>query len=403
MNDKSKDTMIHESPELVLMYHGKIYELNKTPFIIGRDPNLSDFCIDSKTVSRSHIRLTQTEGRWYLEDLHSSSGTILNGIKIDLSRKYEIVPNDCVELSDVSFDVFSVNNQQTAKTKEDELNRNVKQSHSDKSTTRKEVEIKTEKQMEKIDGNRSSKNLKPGKGPIFGKQIKKDDSPRELNHFKATIKQFLNENNLDQKGISRLKKIIELAHHLPKDELLIKNSVQAIVDDYLKKSTPVARTVQNEENSKIEGRKVPADHSQNRHTVVENENGHHQKYKLSDVNGSTSKPIKNKLNQNRDGTTTGLVFHPVKVEGDWIEIPVSKIPFTIGKGPENVDFVLHAAGISRSHCLVSFHDGFYHISDLGSTNGMSLNEKPLKSNKNYRIKNGDSVSFGVNQFYLEVP
>lgn len=392
MNEKNKDTMKNECAELVLVYNGKIYKLNKTPFIIGRDPNSSDFCIDKKTISRNHAKLTKTEGRWYLEDLHSSSGTNLNGIKIDPSRKYEIVPNDCVELSDVSFDVLSVNNQLSI---EDELiNSNMQGSHPNKSTNWKDVEIKTEKQMEKINGNRSSKNFNTGSGLTFGNKIKKDASPREFNHFKAVIKQFLNENSFDQKGLSRLKKIIELAHQLPNDELFIKNSVQEIMDDYLKKSTPVARTVEKEASSKTEGRKVPDSQSQDRH---------HQKYKHSDANGSIAKPMNNNVNQNMDGTTLGPVFHPVKVEGDWIEIPVSKIPFTIGKGPENVDFVLNAAGISRSHCLVSFHDGVYHITDLGSTNGMSLNKKPLKANNNYKIKNGDSVSLGVNQFYIEVP
>lgn len=403
MNDKNKNTLKNESAELVLMYLGKLYELNKTPFIIGRDPNSSNFYIDNKTVSRNHAQLTKTEGRWYLEDLRSSSGTILNGIKLDPSRKYEIVPNDCIELSDASLDVLSVNNQQTVKSEQDELNNNVQASQPDINTNPEDMEIKTEKQMKKIQGNQSSSNLNPAGGTTLGKQIKKNDFTGDLNHFKATLKQFLNENTLDQKGMSRLKKIIELAHRLPENEVGLKNSVQEIIDEYSKKSTLVASMAKNKKTSNTESEKGLSPKSKDRHTVVGHENGHHQNYRHSDATVSIAKPIKSVPNQKADGAAKRPIFHPVKVEGDWLEIPVSKIPFTIGRGPENVDFVLRAAGISRSHCLVSFHDGFYHISDLGSTNGMSLNKKPLKPNSNYKIKNGDSVSFGVNQFYLEVP
>ena len=137
--------------------------------------------------------------------------------------------------------------------------------------------------MEKIDGNRSLKNHNPGSGLTFGKQIKKDTFPRELNYFKTALKQFLKENDLDQKGMSRLNKIIELAHGLPKDELVIKTAVQEVLDDYLKNSTPVARTVEKEETSKTEGRKVSGSQSQDRH---------HQKYKHSDANGSASEDEK---------------------------------------------------------------------------------------------------------------
>ena len=385
--------MKNECVELVLMHQGKIYELSKTPFIIGRDPDSSDFCIDNRTISRNHAKLTQTEGRWYLEDLQSNSGIILNGIAIDPSRKYEIVPNDCLELADVGLTVLSVNNQQMLKSEEGKLNSNEPGPHPDKSTNREDVEIKTEKQMKTIQGNRSLKNQHPGSGTASGKHIKKNDANRELSHFKTALKQFLSENDLDQKGMSRLNKIIELAHHLPNDELAIKNSVQEIMNGYSKKAIPVARMAEGQEDSKIQEQKILASQSQDHN---------HSHHKHADASGFMAKSMKNEMNQ-KSGTAKGPVFHPVKVEGDWIEIPVSKIPFTIGRGPENVDFVLHAAGISRSHCLVSFHDDFYHISDLGSTNGMSLNKKPLKANNNYKIKNGDSVSLGVNQFYVEVP
>lgn len=361
MNEKNNNNI---KSDLVLMYEGKIYELNVSPFILGRDPNSSDFYINHKTVSRNHSQLIQTDGSWYLEDLNSSSGTILNGVNIEPSRKYQIVAGDCLELSDVILDVLSVNTQPVGKISEDDI-----------PDSQEKVEIKTEKQMKRIQGNKNFKNNSGSEGTGPGRFLKKDDGLREINHFKSTLRQFLSENNLDPKAISRLKKIIELTQRLTLDEAGLKNMVQEVIDEGSKKPAPSVATPGSVTEAKAPREKEVIHKSPERPSTAGVQNG----------------------------TAKLPVFHPVKVEGDWIEIPVSKIPFTIGRGPDNVDFVLRATGISRSHCLVSFHDSSYHISDLGSTNGSFLNKKPLKPNDNYVIKNGDSVSFGVNQFYVEIP
>nr|WP_320025814.1 FHA domain-containing protein [uncultured Acetobacterium sp.] len=360
MNEKNKDNV---KSDLVLMYDGKIYELNMNPFILGRDPNSSDFYINNKTVSRNHGQLTQTDGIWYLEDMNSSSGTILNGVRIEPLRKYQVVAGDCLELSDVVLEVLPVSTQTIGKINEDEF-------HDDQV----EVEIKTEKQMKRIQGSRSFKNNSGTEGTGAGRFFKKDEGLRVMNHFKSTLRQFLNENTLDQKAISRLKKIIELTQRLTVDEAVIENIVQEIINEDSKKTASAVPTPELVTKTKVPGAKEKI-----------------QKSQQPPVPGGV-----------QNGTAKLPMFHPVKVEGDWIEIPVSKIPFTIGRGPDNVDFVLRATGISRSHCLVSFHDGSYHISDLGSTNGILLNKKQLKPNDNYVIKNGDSVSFGINQFYVEI-
>ncbi len=45
--------------------------------IIGRDPNVQ-CVIDSKTVSTHHARLNFDRGQWWVEDLESTNGTLLN-------------------------------------------------------------------------------------------------------------------------------------------------------------------------------------------------------------------------------------------------------------------------------------------------------------------------------------
>ncbi len=57
------------------------YESNATSIILGRDES-ADFRIPLSTVSRQHIRITETDGVHFIEDLGSTHGTMLNGIKL---------------------------------------------------------------------------------------------------------------------------------------------------------------------------------------------------------------------------------------------------------------------------------------------------------------------------------
>jgi pSer/pThr/pTyr-binding forkhead associated (FHA) protein len=356
-NDFRKDVS-----EWALLENGRLYKLNKSPFIIGRDPKTVDLYLDRKTVSRNQVQLTEINGKWYLEDMNSSSGVWLNGGRINIAQQYALDPKDRIEFSDFIFTFLCVKNG------EDSLVNNVEYGTVDQ-------------EMKSFDAQNSSFS-KPLSTQV-AKFSKQSNINRELNHFKATLEVFLKENTLDQKALSRLRKLILLAQRQSDQEAVIENVMDDVFSSYSGYPAESKKTSQPQSGSQSD--KIDLDDDQ-------------QKKGNTNVNSSTG--------QNQQavaGRIKGPVFHPVKIEGDWIKIPVTKIPFTIGRGPDNVDFAFRATGISRSHCLVSFYDGFYHISDLGSTNGIYLNKRRIKPNKDYRVKNGDTVSLGVNQFYLELP
>ena len=61
---------------------------------LGRDPH-SDIYLENETVSAQHARLSYHHGQWWLEDLESRNGTMLNGETVDTATI--IVNNDKIQ------------------------------------------------------------------------------------------------------------------------------------------------------------------------------------------------------------------------------------------------------------------------------------------------------------------
>ncbi|MBV9256657.1 MAG: protein kinase [Ktedonobacteraceae bacterium] len=60
---------------------GRSYRFHQDVTTIGRI-NGNDMVISERTVSRRHARLWFADGRWYLEDLQSANGTLVNNVRI---------------------------------------------------------------------------------------------------------------------------------------------------------------------------------------------------------------------------------------------------------------------------------------------------------------------------------
>jgi serine/threonine protein kinase len=60
---------------------GRSYRFHQDVTTIGRT-NGNDLVISGRTVSRRHARILFAEGRWYLEDLQSANGTLVNNVRI---------------------------------------------------------------------------------------------------------------------------------------------------------------------------------------------------------------------------------------------------------------------------------------------------------------------------------
>ncbi len=101
------------------------------------------------------------------------------------------------------------------------------------------------------------------------------------------------------------------------------------------------------------------------------------------------------------------VVEPVRAA--W-EMPVQQNPMLLGRASEaegyrpDFDMTFYDEGdyVSRRHARITSGRGGYFISDLGSSNGTTVNGQTLIPNRAYRLRNGDRIRVGlvVIQFWL---
>ena len=74
-----------------------------TEVTLGRDPTCECTLI-SETVSARHARFTYHHGQWWLEDLNSTNGTIINGQP--LTTAIVVIPGDQIHCGDIQINIL---------------------------------------------------------------------------------------------------------------------------------------------------------------------------------------------------------------------------------------------------------------------------------------------------------
>jgi len=72
-------------PAQTRLRHGEIIPI-RSGITIGRE-NGNDLVVDEDTVSSQHSRLVMRDGRWWIEDLGSTNGTLVNEAQIRRSKQ----------------------------------------------------------------------------------------------------------------------------------------------------------------------------------------------------------------------------------------------------------------------------------------------------------------------------
>lgn len=83
---------------------GEKIELSKPSFVLGKNPEKSDYAVaDNTNISRVHAVITMRNGRYYVMDQNSTNGTFINGRIIKAGQETEILPGDCLMLANEEF------------------------------------------------------------------------------------------------------------------------------------------------------------------------------------------------------------------------------------------------------------------------------------------------------------
>jgi phosphoserine phosphatase RsbU/P len=82
---------------------GERHALGPDKAILGRHPDC-DIVLDSGSVSRQHAEITSLDGEFYIQDLGSRNGTIVNGQAIQ--AKHKLQDGDRLKICDLSFAFF---------------------------------------------------------------------------------------------------------------------------------------------------------------------------------------------------------------------------------------------------------------------------------------------------------
>ncbi len=77
-------------------------------WIFGRDET-ADIMVDNPNISREHFKISESEGKYYIKDLKSSNGTLLNDKELSTGKKYPIQSGDVIYILDIEI-VFEIKN-----------------------------------------------------------------------------------------------------------------------------------------------------------------------------------------------------------------------------------------------------------------------------------------------------
>ncbi len=82
--------------------------VNKNDFTIGKKAELVDGVVSfNKMISRSHCKITQSGGQYYITDLQSANGTFVNHIRIQPNKAYPIKIGDIIRLANSDFQIVA--------------------------------------------------------------------------------------------------------------------------------------------------------------------------------------------------------------------------------------------------------------------------------------------------------
>lgn len=90
-------------PFLMAVNGDETIVIDKPEFIIGRNEGACDYAIRDRSIGRAHARIKAVDNVYYILDMDSKNGTLINNTRILSSQQYELKHNDRVAFANVEY------------------------------------------------------------------------------------------------------------------------------------------------------------------------------------------------------------------------------------------------------------------------------------------------------------
>lgn len=101
--NKNAGTTVLSANRFINISGGEDIMLIHYPFVIGSRNKNCDYVIDNPLISRKHAIIWNEHGEIYVEDVGSTNGTKVNGMKIPSCEKIKLTTGDIVEFANIKF------------------------------------------------------------------------------------------------------------------------------------------------------------------------------------------------------------------------------------------------------------------------------------------------------------
>lgn len=99
-----QETMI-SFPRLIRRKTGESVIINKNSFIIGKSPELVDYCVRyNSNISRKHVCIIRMADGYYIQDLDTTNGTYVNGIRVTSARSVKLEEGYLIQMAEEEFE-----------------------------------------------------------------------------------------------------------------------------------------------------------------------------------------------------------------------------------------------------------------------------------------------------------
>lgn len=104
-NPMQDASMLRAWPVLVRLKTGDVIQISKSSFIIGKSSEQADYCISGNTsISRKHICIKRMEDGYYVQDLKTTNGTYVDGLKVSWDKDVRLSNGCIIKMADEEFE-----------------------------------------------------------------------------------------------------------------------------------------------------------------------------------------------------------------------------------------------------------------------------------------------------------